>query len=249
MKQPNVAIGYGFIGLLLFLGAWQSIGALHLAGPSIPALTEVLAIFTEPWKLALLGRAAAATLLSAATGLVAGALLGAALAMLAHVVLPLRSGLDRISVVVNAVPAIALGPILIVTVGRDLTPPTLAAIPVFFLIYVTVSSGLRSISPRLNDALMIMGAGRVARLFYLEAPAALPAFLSGLRIAVTAAIVGAVVGEWFGASTGLGIVILNTMLNFQIPMMWAAVIFAATASLAAYGILGICERYARRRLL
>jgi NitT/TauT family transport system permease protein len=159
----------------------------------------------------------------------------------------LRSGLDRISVVVNAVPAIALGPILIVTVGRDWTPATLAAIPVFFLIYVTVSSGLRSISPRLNDALMIMGAGRLARLFYLEAPAALPAFLSGLRIAVTAAIVGAVVGEWFGASAGLGIVILNTMLNFQIPMMWAAVIFAATASLVAYGILGICEHYARRR--
>jgi len=245
--RPHSVSAYGFVGLLLFLGAWQAVGTLHLAGPSIPALTEVFAIFAEPWKLALLGRAASSTLLSAATGLVAGALLGATIAILAHIVLPLRTGLDRLSVVVNAVPAIALGPILIVTVGRDWTPATLAAIPVFFLIYVTVSSGLRSVSPRLKDAVTIMGAGRMTSLLLLEAPAALPAFLGGLRVAVSAAIVGAVVGEWFGASTGLGIVILNTMLNFQIPMMWAAVILAATASLTTYGLLGVCEGYARRR--
>jgi ABC-type nitrate/sulfonate/bicarbonate transport system permease component len=238
---------YGLLGLALFLGAWQVIGSWQLAGPSIPSLTDVWAVYREPWKLALLGRAAAATLLSAAIGLGVGCVLGTAVAVLAHLAAPLRRGLDQLSVIVNAVPAVALGPILIVTVGRDWTPATLAAIPVFFVIYVTASSGLRSASPRLMDVFLILGAGRLARLFYLEAPAALPSFLGGMRISVTAAIVGAIVGEWFGASTGLGIVILNTMLNFQIQLMWAAVLIAAATSLSVYGILGVCESYARRR--
>jgi NitT/TauT family transport system permease protein len=204
-------------------------------------------VYREPWKLALLGRAAAATLLSAAIGLSAGCALGAAVAVVAHLVAPLRRGLDQLSVIVNAVPAVALAPILIVTVGRDWTPAMLAAIPVFFVIYITVSSGLRSASQRLIDMLLILGAGRLSRLLYLEVPAALPAFLGGLRISVTAAVVGAIVGEWFGASTGLGIVILNTMLNFQIQLMWAAVLLAAASSLTAYGVLGACEGYVRRR--
>jgi NitT/TauT family transport system permease protein len=238
---------YGALGLLAFLSAWQIVGSLQLAGPSIPSLTEVGAVYTEPWKLGLLLRAAGATLLSAVIGLTAGAVLGSSVAFVAHVIEQLRSGLDRLSVVINAVPAVALGPILIVTVGRDWTPATLAAIPVFFLIYVTVSSGLRSASPRLRDLFLVLGASRLTLLLYLEAPTALPAFIGGVRVSLTAAIVGAIVGEWFGASTGLGIVILNTMLNFQIQLMWAAVLLAATASLGCYGLLGACERYVRRR--
>jgi ABC-type nitrate/sulfonate/bicarbonate transport system permease component len=238
---------YGPIGLLLFVGVWQTVGSLQLAGPSIPSLVEVWDVYREPWKLALLGRAAASTLLSAAIGLGAGCALGIAVAVVAHLVAPLRRGLDQLSVIVNAVPAVALAPILIVTVGRDWTPATLAAIPVFFVIYLTASSGLRSASPHLMNVLQILGAGRLARLLYLEALAALPALLGGLRISVTAAVVGAIVGEWFGASTGLGIVILNTMLNFQIQLMWAAVLLAAATSLTAYGILGACESYVRRR--
>lgn len=247
MRRFHPASLYGLLGLLVFLGAWQIVGSLRLAGPSIPSLTDIWAVYRESWKLALLGRAAAATMFSAALGMSAGCSLGTAVAVLAHLVAPLRRGLDQLSVIVNAVPAVALGPILIVTVGRDWTPVMLAAIPVFFIIYVATSSGLRSASPRLKDVLLILGAGRLVRLFYLEAPAALPAFLGGMRVSVTAAIVGAIVGEWFGASTGLGIVILNTMLNFQIQLMWAAVLLSAATSLTAYGILGVCEGYARRR--
>jgi NitT/TauT family transport system permease protein len=219
---------------------------LHLAGPSIPSIGAVLAIYRQPWRLALLGRAAASTLLSALTGLSVGALLGTLVAFVAHLIRPMRRGLDRLAVMINAVPAVALGPILIVTVGRDWTPSTLSSIPVFFLTFVTVSSGLRSVNPRLNDVFSTLGAGRFSRLIHLELPAAIPSFLAGLRVSVSAAIVGAIVGEWFGSSTGLGIIILNTMLNFQIPLMWAAVVFAVMASLIAYGVIGSLERRARR---
>jgi len=244
LRSPCIS---GALGLLLFLAGWQVIGSLRLAGPSIPAPLEVFAVYREPWKLALLGRAVAATLQAAGLGLLMGAILGAMVAVVAHLLTPLRPGLDLLSSIINAVPAVALAPILMVTAGREWTPVTLAAIPVFFVVYVTSSTGLRSASPRLRDVLQVFGAGRVSRLVYLEAPFALPALLGGLRLSVTAAIVGAIVGEWFGASTGLGIVILNTMLNFQIQMMWAAVLLAASTSLVAYGLLGACERFVRRR--
>jgi len=55
------------------------------------------------------------------------------------------------------------------------------------------------------------------------------------------------VGEWFGAPTGLGIVILNTMQNFQIPLMWAAVLLTASISLAGCGIMSLAESFTARR--
>ena len=247
MKRIGKLSPHWFIGALLFLLTWQVIGGLRLAGPSVPAPIEVLAIYFVPWKLALLLRAAQATLLSAAIGLGAGCALGVAVAVVAQLFSPLRRGLDQLSVLVNSVPAIALGPILIVTVGREATPATLASIPVFFVIYVSSSSGLRMASPRHVDVFGAFGASRFARLIYLEGPVAIPAFLNGIQISVTAAIVGAIVGEWFGATSGLGIVILNTMLNFQIQLMWAAVLMTAFISLAVYQLTNACSGVIRRR--
>jgi ABC-type nitrate/sulfonate/bicarbonate transport system permease component len=238
---------YGVLGFLVLFAVWQIVGSSRLAGPTVPSPSEVWAVYLVPWKLTLLSRAARSTAISAVIGLAAGCVLGLTVAILAHLAVPLQRGLDQLSVVVNAVPAIALGPILIVTVGRDWTPAALATIPVFFVIYVSVSSGLRTANPRLMDALTVLGASRLSRLIHLEAPCALPAFLGGVRIGVTAAIVGAIIGEWFGASTGLGTVILNTMLNFQIPLMWATVLFASSISLCVYAMVGVCEQYVRRR--
>jgi len=126
------------------------------------------------------------------------------------------------------------GPIFILLVSRELTPVLLAAISVFFLIYVAVASGLRSASAGLGAMMTTFGARKWQLLRYLDLPSALPSFLSGLKVSVTAAVIGAIVGEWFGAPTGLGIVILNTMQNFEIPLMWAAVLLVATISLAGY---------------
>jgi NitT/TauT family transport system permease protein len=91
------------------------------------------------------------------------------------------------------------------------------------------------------------GGGRWQLLRYLEIPSDIPSFLSGLKISITAAMIGAVVGEWFGAPTGLGIVILNSMQNFQIPLMWAAILAVAAIALSGYGIAHFAERIISRR--
>jgi ABC-type nitrate/sulfonate/bicarbonate transport system permease component len=238
---------YLVFGQLCILGVWHLVAHSGAAGLTVPIPANVLRVYMQPRFAALLYRSATATVSSAAAGLVAGALLGSATAMVSYLLPPLRPGLDRLAVTVNAIPAIILGPIFILLVSRELTPMLLATIAVFFLIYVAASSGLRTASAGLAAMMRTFGAGQWQRLRYLDLPSALPSFLSGLKVSVTAAMIGAIVGEWFGAPTGLGIVILNTMQNFEIPLMWAAVLLVAAISLTGYGAIHLAERLATRR--
>jgi ABC-type nitrate/sulfonate/bicarbonate transport system permease component len=168
--------------------------------------------------------------------------------VIAHLAVLLRAGLDRMAVLVNALPVIALAPVLIITAGREATPAALSCVPVFFLLYTATGIGLRGASERLELLLTTLGATRWQRLVKVEALTALPFVLSGMKIAASSAMIGAVVGEWFGAPAGLGVVVLNSMQNFQIPLLWAAVIIIAVMTLAAYGLLSLGEHAARRRI-
>lgn len=238
---------YGCAGLICLLIGWQAVGVSGVAGLTVPPLGKVLAVYGRAPLSALLQRSAQATFFSAAFGLLVGTLLGGVTAVVAHLVPVLRPGLDRLAVVLNAVPAIALGPIFIVLLSREFTPALLATIPVFFIVYVAVSSGLRTSPPVLANMMTTFGARKWQVLYLLDMPAAIPSLINGLKVSVSAAMIGAIVGEWFGAPTGLGVVILNTLENFQVPLMWATILVVASISLSAYGLLTIAESWARRR--
>jgi ABC-type nitrate/sulfonate/bicarbonate transport system permease component len=240
-------IAYLSLGCVLMMCAWEVTGRYGVLGKTFPALSQVLRVFADPPRRALLLRSMAATLGAAAAGYGAGLCLGLGVAMLAHLVPSIRGGLDRLAVLVNALPVIAIAPILIITAGRQGTPAALASIPVFFLMYSSSGVGLRSASQRLEMLLTSLGANRWQRLAHLEAIAALPSLLSGMRISTGSAMIGAIVGEWFGAPSGLGVVVLNSMQNFQIPLLWATVIVIAAITLTAYGLLTLGEQMARRR--
>src|SRR3984957_849286 len=239
---------YPAIGCVVLLCTWEIAGRSGIFGKTLPTLSQVLRVYAEGPRRALLIRSTAATLGSAATGYAAGACLGAAVAILAHLVPVLRRGLDRMAVVVNALPVIALGPVLIITAGRQGTPAALASVPVFFLLYTSTAVGLRGASRRLELVFTTLGASRWQRWRKLQGVAALPSVLSGMKIAAGSAMIGAIVGEWFGAPAGLGVVVLNSMQNFQIPLLWATVIVIAAITLSSYGVLTLLERAARRRI-
>jgi ABC-type nitrate/sulfonate/bicarbonate transport system permease component len=246
--RPQGRLLYPAVGCAVLLSGWEVIGRTGLLGKTFPSLSEVLRVFADGPRWALLVRSSAATLVSAATGYAVGICFGAAVALLAHLAPLLRRGLDRLAVLVNALPVIALGPVLIITAGRQSTPAALAAVPVFFLMYTSTRVGLRGASPRLELVLTTLGAHRWQRLTKLEAIAAVPSILSGMKIAASSAMIGAIVGEWFGAPSGLGVVVLNSMQNFQIPLLWATVILIAAMTLSGYGLLTLAERAARRRI-
>jgi ABC-type nitrate/sulfonate/bicarbonate transport system permease component len=246
-NRPAANFAYAAVGLLAFFAAWQWVGKSGVAGPALPAVSDVAGTLFDPANLPLLARSAAYTLASAAKGLFFGGTLAVLLAIVMHLLPPLRPGLDRLAVLVNATPPIAVGPILIVVFSRDQTPAALAGIQVFFLFYIAASSGLAAASPALRRVMTGFGANAWKQLVHLELPAALPHLASGLKAAVSASFLGAILGEWCGAPKGLGLVILNAMQNFQIRLMWAAVVVAAVMSLTAFLAAAGLERIVARR--
>ena len=239
---------YGVAGCCLLLAAWEILGRSQALGHTLPPLSLVLRVYANGPKRALLVRSASATLASAGLGYLAGVCAGVAAAVLAHLVPVLRGGLDRMAVLLNALPVIALGPVLIITAGRSNTPAALASVPVGFLLYVSTVTGLRSANHRLDLVFTTLGARRWQRLLRLDGLAAVPSLLGGMKIAAGGAMIGAIVGEWFGAPAGLGVVVINSMQNFQIPLLWATVLVIAAITLAAYGLLTLTERAARQRM-
>jgi NitT/TauT family transport system permease protein len=239
---------YPAAGTVLLLCAWEVVGRNGSLGTTLPTPGQVLGIYEDAPRRALLLRSTAVTLESAWIGYAIGVCLGAATALFAHLVPLLRGGLDRMAVLVNALPVIALGPVLIITAGRQDTPAVLASIPVFFLLYTSTGVGLRAVSQRLELTFTTLGANRWQRLAMFEAVAAVPSVLSGMKIAASGAMIGAIVGEWFGAPSGLGVVVINSMQNYQIPLLWATVMVIAVVTLCAYGLLTLAERAARTRI-
>jgi NitT/TauT family transport system permease protein len=238
---------YGIGGLALFLVAWQIIGNNGWGGLAWPPLTDVLALLADPLRRPLFIRALSATLTSMLFGYLFGALLGLAGAIGSHLMPPLRRGTDRLAAVVNSIPSIALGPVFIVFLSRESTPIAIAAAHVGFILYVAASSGLAAASRGHRDLLTVLGATRIDRLRHLDLPASLPAFTTGLKLAIPAALIGTIIGEWFGAPRGLGVLIVNAMQNFQIALLWSVVVLIAATSLALYLLLTLIERFCYSR--
>jgi NitT/TauT family transport system permease protein len=237
----------GALGVAAFLAGWEAIGVNRWAGMTWPPLSAVLAFIADPARQPLLLRASGATFSNVGAGYALGVLLGVAAAALGALLRGLRPGLDRLVAVVHAIPAIALAPIFIVLISRDATGTALVALSVFYAMYVATSSGLAAASAAHRDVFSVMGAPAHRRLLHLLLPAALPAFASGLKFAIPGAFIGAIVGEWFGASRGLGLLMASAMQNFQITLLWSAVLIACCASLACFGVASLVERAVARR--
>lgn len=237
----------GAVGVGLFLAIWQLIGAYRLAGMTWPPLTDVLAFIADPGKQNLFVRAMLASFASVALGYVMGVVAGVAAAMLGRVLPVAKPGLDRLIAVIHAIPLIALAPVFMVLANRDLTPPAISGLGVFYMIYVATTSGLNAASLAHRDLFTVLGTSAVTRFMRLELPAALPALVSGMKLAIPVAFIGAIVGEWFGASRGLGLLMVSAMQNFQIPLLWSAVLIVTTASLILFGLMSLVERLVYRR--
>ena len=238
---------YGAAGLAGFFALWQVVGHYQLAGLSWPPLTSVLHYLFDPDRQALFLRAIDATLRSTIAGYGLGAVTGIVLASLAYILPRLQRGADRFAAVINSIPSIALGPIFLILIDREATPAGVASIHVFFIVYVSMNSGLSSASQAHEDLFTTLGSNSLKRFLHLNLPSAVPAIASGLRLSWPAALIGAIIGEWFGAPRGIGILIINAMQNFQINLLWSAVLLAAMVSLLFFGLLTLLERAAYRR--
>jgi ABC-type nitrate/sulfonate/bicarbonate transport system permease component len=235
------------IGGVVLVVLVELIGRLGLAGPGWPPLTAVLGYVAQPPAQQLLGRALVATGAAALGGFLLGSVVALVVAAIGVLVPAVAPGLDRLAAVVNAVPLIALGPLLITTAGREATPTLIAALAAGFALFVAATSALSAATDAQRDVFAVLGAGRVSTLLRLQLPAGIPVIVDGLTLAAPAAVLGAVVGEWFGARRGLGVLLVSSMQNVQVDQLWAAALTAAAMSLLAYLLLVVLRRAATRR--
>ena len=168
------------------------------------------------------------TLSETVLGLLLGTLLGAACA-LGIVFSPLlQRWLLPLLLLSQAVPVFALAPLLVLWFGFGMASKVVMAILViFFPVTAAFSDGLRRTDPGWVDLARTMDASPWSILRHVRLPAAMPAFGSGLRVATAIAPIGAVIGEWVGASAGLGYVMLNANARIQTDVMFAALFVLA----------------------
>ena len=138
----------------------------------------------------------------------------------------------------QAVPIVAIAPLLIIWFGSGLTSKVLiCALIVFFPVLINTVVGIRSVPEELHDLMRALQASRWQTFKYLESPAALPVFLGGLRIGATLAVIGAVVGEFVGADAGLGFLINFGRGQYDTALVFVAVISLVVMALLLYGLV------------
>lgn len=158
-------------------------------------------------------------------GLIAGTILGITTALLVASFGFARRWLLPLLVMSQALPVFAIAPLLVVWFGYGLgSKIVMTTIIIFFPITSAFQDGLRRTDRGLIDLAHMAGASKLQTLRLLRVPAALPALASGLRVAAAAAPIGAVVGEWVGASSGLGYVMLHANARSQVDVVFAALL-------------------------
>jgi putative hydroxymethylpyrimidine transport system permease protein len=168
-------------------------------------------------------------------GLALGALLGCAMALTLAAWRGGRRWLLPLLLVSQAIPVFAIAPLLTLWFGFGMASKVvMATIIIFFPVATAFYDGLRRTDPGWLDLAATMGARPAAVLWRLRVPAALPALASGLRVAAAVAPIGAVVGEWVGASSGLGYLMLHANGRSQTDVMFAALFVLALMALALW---------------
>jgi len=230
--------------LVVFLGAWQyvtmsgSVSRLILASP-----TAIVGAFGTSgaelfWN-------ASITLTEAVTGFVIGNTAGLLMAILfIHSDLARRT-IFPIAIGAEAIPIVAVVPVLILWLGNGMEPKMfITSFLTFFPMLINALRGLRSADAEVNELLYTLSATRLQRLFMVRLPASIPFLFNALKLSACACVVAAIVGEWLAAEHGLGhlIVIYGTM--YKIPEVWATALLCTAMSLGVYGVAVIAERLA-----
>lgn len=176
----------------------------------------------------------------------AGLALGVSVATVLGYVLAKSPAVERLLspyvVASQAVPIVAIAPLLVIWFGPGLFSKVLiCALIVFFPVLVNTIVGLRSVPEDLRDLMRSLQATRWQTIRLLEIPAALPVFLGGLRIGATLAVIGAVVGEFVGANYGLGFMINRARGQYDTALVFVAVLSLVMMALALYGSVVLLE--------
>jgi NitT/TauT family transport system permease protein len=142
----------------------------------------------------------------------------------------------------NAIPKVAVVPILVLWFGIGFIPAVLTAFLIsFFPIVVNVATGLATIEPELEDVLKALGASKLDIMRKVGIPRALPYFFGSLKVAITLAFVGAVISESVASNVGIGNLMLQAQAQFQVPLIFAGLLALAVEGIVMYALMAALE--------
>lgn len=203
-------------------------------------------ILPSPWRVLktcythanLLAIQSLPTLTETLVGLALGIVFGCSAALMMAFLRPLALWLFPILIISQAIPTFAIAPLLVIWFGYGMTSKIVTTIlMLFFPVTSAFYDGLRHTEPGWLDLAKTMQAKKWRIFWHIRIPAALPHLASGIRVATVIAPIGAVVGEWVGASQGLGFLMLNANARMEIDLMFAALIVIIIFALLLYFVI------------
>jgi len=234
--------------LIALVGLWELAArtgimadVLNLDSFLVPAPSE---IGTSLWEdRSLLAESAWVTLREVLIGFGIALVLGAAIATLLHLSPLLRRASYPLVVATQAIPIVVVAPILVVWFGFGIGPKiAIVALLCFFPIVVNALDGLATADREQRRLMRSLGADRLRVFALLEVPTALPYLLSGAKVAVAVAVIGAVFGEWAGSDAGLGHLVQLDTGQLEVARVFASVLLLSAMAIVLFAALAAIER-------
>ena len=226
---------------LSVIALWEVACVVFEVSPfALPRPSQIIQVMVERW------RDIAPHLLQTTWSTFLGFVLGVAIGFILGVAIGASRNFQRMSypslIGFNAIPKVAFVPILAIWFGIGFVPAVLTATLIcLFPVLVIVSTSIASVAPELNDVLRSLGARRRDVLLKVGIPQAMPYFFGSLKIAITLAFVGAVTSETIAANRGIGFLMMRAMSDFDIVLVFAALMWLVVLGVVFYGICAAIE--------
>lgn len=235
---------------IAILVLWETTTRLGLVAPLfLPAPTAVVGRLVEDLAGTRILGFAATTLGEALAGAAIATALAVPMGYLVAKSTIARRIIEPYAAASQAIPAIALAPLLVLWIGYGFVPiVVLCAIMVFFPIMLNTTLGLTHIPRDIVDAARLDGAGRGNLLLHIELPLAMPSILTGLRNGFTLSITGAVVGEFTMGGRGLGLILTMQRDSVDTTGMFSTLVVLCAAAISLYFLIGSLEKKVENRL-
>lgn len=242
-NKQLITFGPALVILATLILLWQVFVVItHISNQILPAPSAIFAAFTRNWEIIL--PHIQQTLTETLLGIIIAILLGVIIAVLLDLFPWIRRAIYPLLITSQTIPIIALAPLLLIWLGFDIWSKVIVVtLFCFFPIAINTGDGFARVDPDLLVLFKSMNASYFATMRHLKFPSSLPSFFSGLKIAVTYSITGAMVGEYVGAEKGLGIFIQTSANNYAITLVFATIFVTSILSLLLFAIVLMLENF------
>jgi NitT/TauT family transport system permease protein len=233
---------YPLVGLVVILALWQIYTSVTGISPLVlPSPMEIASVSVKRYDLLL--QQTWPTLVETILGFGLALLLGIPLAVFVANSRLFNLVLYPILVATQSIPKVAIAPIILVWFGLGISSKlALAFLVAFFPIVVDTATGLQATPPGLLDLARALCASPRQVFFKVQMPAALPFIFAGSKVAITLAVIGAVIGEFVGSVTGLGNLVLAANAQLDGPLAWAALVWLSALGIVLFAAVAVVER-------